>query len=163
MSSAPTAAGQGADLIDFISNLPLFENLDPEGLSVVKDHMSFQNLQRGEIFFNEWDRAEFVCFIESGSLDVMKKSGPETYSVLRNLRRGQSIGEMCLIENFPRSATVKTHTDTRVAILKREGFDDIVDTSPAIAISILKNLARMLSQNLKKTRSRLSDYMLPLD
>jgi CRP-like cAMP-binding protein len=150
------------DLITFIINLPLFEFLERGDLIVVATKMDFWKLSPGEVLFSEWDKAEFVCFIESGELDVTKKSGPDTSEVIATLKRGRSIGEMSIINNFPRSATVIARTQVRLAVFPSSAFADIPENDPRIAINILKGLANLLSINLKKTSSRISDNLLPM-
>lgn len=153
---------QDEDLLDFIINLPLFEFLETDELREVAARMAFMELDAGEVLFNEWDRADFVCFVERGELDVTKKTGPDSSEVRATLRRGRSIGEMSIINNFPRSSTVVARTPVRLAIFSREAFEEILTEQVAIGINILKGLASLLSINLKKTSSRLADSMLPM-
>ena len=150
------------ELTDFILNIPILGNLDTDELRYVSDQMTFIEVNPGDILFNEWDRSDFVCFVVYGALDVMKKSGPDHYAILSTLKRGKSIGEMALIDNSPRSATVKANTKSILALLPKNHFDIILENRPAIGIKILKGIARLLSHNLRKTSSRLADYMLPL-
>jgi CRP-like cAMP-binding protein len=150
------------ELTDFILNIPILGNLDTDELRYVSDQITFIEVNPGDILFNEWDRSDFVCFVVYGALDVMKKSGPDHYAILSTLKRGKSIGEMALIDNSPRSATVKANTKSILALLPKNHFDIILENRPAIGIKILKGIARLLSHNLRKTSSRLADYMLPL-
>ncbi|MBW2593521.1 MAG: cyclic nucleotide-binding domain-containing protein [Deltaproteobacteria bacterium] len=150
------------ELTDFILNLPIFGNLDSEELQYVADQMKFIEINPDEILFNEWDRSDYVCFVVYGSLSVMKKSGPDDYAILSTLKRGKSLGEMALIDNSPRSATVKANTKSILALLPKDHFDIILENRPAIGIKLLKGIARLLSHNLRKTSSRLADYLLPL-
>ncbi len=156
-------SGQLKEMQEFIINVPLFENLSREALKIVANHMDFVELACGETLFNEWERADFVCFIERGALDLMQKTGPDTYSVLRRLQRGRSLGEMSIIDNFPRKATVRAGEDTRIAIFTQKNFELILKQHPSIGIDILKSLSRLLSVQFKKIASRLFDYMLCVD
>ena len=160
--SVPDRSQQEQDLHDFIINLPLFEFLESDELHEVAAQMEVMNLDAGEVLFNEWDKSDFVCFVESGELDVTKKTGPDTSEVRATLRRGRSIGEMSIINNFPRSSTVIARTPVRLAIFSREAFEELLTQKVAIGINILKGLANLLSVNLKKTSSRLADHMLPM-
>ncbi len=149
-------------LVDFIINLPLFEFLEMNDFFTIAAYMEFLDLAPGEVLFKEWDRADFVCFVDNGELDVTKKTGPSVSKIIATLRRGRSIGEMSIINNFPRSATVVARTQVRLAVFPRSAFEDILEKNVGIAIKILKGLATLLSSNLKKTASRLSDNMLPM-
>lgn len=150
------------NLIDFIINLPLFVFLERDDLSHVAARMDFVELDAGDTLFKEWDKADFVCFIESGELDVTKKTGPDSFDVRATLRRGRSIGEMSIINNFPRSSTVIARSKVRLAVFERAAFEEILDKQVDIGVNILKGLANLLSANLKKASSRLADNMLPM-
>ncbi len=150
------------DLVAFIINLPLFEFLAADEMPAVAEKMFFLDLDPGEILFHEWDKADFVCFIESGELDVTKKTGPHSRHVNATLRRGRSIGEMSIINNFPRSSTVIAKTAVKLAVFPRQAFEDILENEAQIGIKILKGLASLLSINLKKVSSRVADNMLPM-
>jgi CRP-like cAMP-binding protein len=160
--SEPGSTDKEKDLVNFIINLPLFEFLERDDLFEVAARMEFVNLEIGEVLFNEWDRSDSVCFIESGELDVTKKTGPNSSDVMATLRRGRSIGEMSIINNFPRSSTVIARSTVRLAVFPRSAFEDILEKKTDIGINILKGLANLLSINLKKTSSRLADNMLPM-
>ena len=149
-------------LVDFIINLPLFEFLERNELIDVAARMEFIDLDPGEVLFNEWDKADYVCFVESGELDVTKKTGPNSSEVMATLRRGRSIGEMSIINNFPRSSTVVARSKVRLAVFQRTAFEDILSKKVDLGVNILKGLANLLSINLKKASSRLADNMLPM-
>lgn len=157
--SVPESPAIEKDLVAFIINLPLFEFLETDELPSVAKRMFFKDLNPGEILFNEWDRADYVCFIESGELDVTKKTGPHSRDVNATLRRGRSIGEMSIINNFPRSSTVIAKTAVRLVVFPQHAFEEILESEVQIGIKILKGLASLLSVNLKKVSSRLAGHV----
>ena len=158
----PDGSERNEELVDFIINLPLFEFLERDELIDVAARMNFRDLEPGEVLFNEWDKADYVCFVESGELDVTKKTGPNSSDVMATLRRGRSIGEMSIINNFPRSSTVIARSKVRLAVFQRTAFEDILSKKVNLGVNILKGLANLLSINLKKASSRLADNMLPM-
>ncbi len=149
-------------ILNFLIEIPLFDELKSNDLKVVARQMSFVELKPGSIVFNEGDKGDYVCFVVEGILDIVKTSAQGKNVVIASLPRGRSIGEMAIIDNFPRSATVCARTNTTLVILRRQGFDLILAGHPTIGIKILRGLARLLSMNLRKTSSRLADYMLPV-
>jgi CRP/FNR family transcriptional regulator, cyclic AMP receptor protein len=149
-------------IIDFLVNIPLFDDLKTEELYLVAGEMNFMDLEPGEILFKEGETGDYVCFVEEGSLEVLKRSEKGHYATLAILNRGRSIGEMAVIDEFPRSATVRARTSAALVILTRRGFDLILERHPAIGLKVLKGISRLLSQNLRRTSSRLADYLLPL-
>lgn len=149
-------------IVDFIANIPLFDDLDMPALKLLADRMCLVELEAGQILFDEWEKADSVCFVESGTMEVLKKSGGDAYISIATLGRGRSIGEMSIIENFPRSATLKALTPAKVVTFSKQEFDFIMDTHPNVGISVLKSLARLLGHNLRKASSRMADYLMPM-
>jgi len=153
---------QTNNLTDFISNIPLFESLCRQELETVSTYIRRQHLDPGETLFNQWDKAECVYFVESGALDVLTKKGPDSYEAVASLKRGRSIGEMCIVDNFPRTATVRSTSKTTVVVFTQSDYERLMSDHLDLGIKILKGLARLMAQNLRKTSSRLADNMLPM-
>ena len=149
-------------IIDFLIDLPLFDALQGTELTIIARHMNYFELEPGELLFREGDKGDSVCFVVNGALDVYKESAGGGDVVIATIPRRRSIGEMAIIDNTPRSATVKARTDTALVALTQKGFEQVLEEHPKIGIAILKGLSRLLSMNLRKTSSRLADYLLPL-
>jgi CRP-like cAMP-binding protein len=151
-----------AAILDALIQMPIFDALDTDELKTAVGYMNLITPQKGEIIFREGDRGDYVCFVAEGTLDVIKTSDAGHYVVLSSLSRGRSIGEMSILDNYPRSATVRARTRAVLITLSRESFEDIVNDYPRIGVKIVRGVARMLSLAMRKTSSRLADYMLPL-
>ena len=150
-------------IIDFlILNVPIFSKLKDKELRIVEKYMQLIDVIPGEIIFQEGDKGDYVCFVLEGSLDVLKKSETAEEIVISTLSRGRSIGEMSVIDELPRSATVKSRTKATLLTLSIDKFNYILENHPSIGVKILKGIARLLSLNLRKTSTKLVDYMLPL-
>ncbi len=149
-------------LVDSLSNISLFDRLNGQELGVLAKYVNVIDVNPGEYIFKEGDKGDYVCFVEKGSLDVMKRSSTGGTAIIATLTRGRSIGEMAVIDNFPRSATIRARTKATLLTLTRSSFDLILEQEPTIGVKILKGISRLLSQNLRRTSSQLADYMLPL-
>jgi CRP/FNR family cyclic AMP-dependent transcriptional regulator len=149
-------------IADFLLSTPLFDGLKTNEIKSVAKHLSFTELNKDEILFKEGEKGDCVCFVVEGTLDVIKQSLTGESIIITALHRGRSIGEMSVIDDFPRSATVKARTQVKLVILTRKSFDLVLEENPQVGIKILKRISRLLSLNLRKTSSRLADYMLPL-
>ena len=149
-------------IVDSLCNIPLFDRLNGQELSVLAKYINIIELKPGEYVFREGDKGDYICFVEEGSLDVMKRSSGGGNAIIATLIKGRSIGEMSVIDNFPRSATVRARTRATLLTLTRSRFDLILEEDPTIGVKILKGIARLLSQNLRRTSCQLADYMGPL-
>ena len=149
-------------VVDSLIGMPMFDKLSIKDLDVISKHMNLIDVEPGEIVFNEGDAGDYVCFVVEGHLEVIKKADNGQEVALCKLRRNSSIGEMSVIDEFLRSATVRALTKSSLVTLTRKAFNRILGEHPLIGIQILKGISRLLSLNLRKTSSRLADYMLPL-
>jgi CRP-like cAMP-binding protein len=140
----------------------LFDSLSSNELDIVSKHMNVVTIDQDEVIFREGDKGDYVCFVVEGSVEVLKQTGESKSVVLNRLRKNSTIGEMALIDEYSRSATVRVVTQSTLVTLSRTSFDRIIEDHPRIGIKILKGISRLLSLNLRKTSSRLADYMLPL-
>jgi len=148
------------EIIDFFMQMPVFGRINGEELKVVARQMSVMALEEGDILFKESEKGSFICFISEGELDVIKTSETtEEDVILATLNKGQSIGEMSIIDNYPRSATVKAKTKALLYILSKSAFDMILERHPRIGIKLLKGISKMLSENLRETSRRLADFI----
>ncbi len=150
-------------IIDFLIDIPLFDELHSTELKIVARQMNLIEVKRNDVVFKEGDKGSYMCFVVDGILDVIKQTAARKEVVISSLARGRSIGEMSVIDNFPRSASVRARTKVTLVVLTREGFDAILQSHPQIGIKILKGIARLLSMNLRKTSSQLADFMLPIN
>jgi CRP-like cAMP-binding protein len=144
---------------DLILTLPLFDAFKTDELDTLSRHMNFAELQRGEHLFVEGDKGDYMCFVVRGLLDVLKKTSIGDYRVITRLGKGNTIGEMAIIDKSPRSATVIARQPSVVIILTKQGFDILTDNYPALGIILLKKIMRMLSLNMRRTTSKLADKL----
>jgi hypothetical protein len=99
----------------------------------------------GEIVIKEGTKGTSAFVILSGNAEVIKRWG-EREVVIAILGEGQVFGEMGLIEDRPRSATVKASSELKVRIIDRDHFNELLRTKPSVLIPILKSLFERLRQ-----------------
>jgi CRP-like cAMP-binding protein len=87
----------------------------------------------------EGERARECFVVVEGSLRVTRKGGK-----VGDLGAGDVVGEIALITDMPRTATVITSSPVRLLVLTDRGFRDLLEQSPAIATKILKSLGERL-------------------
>jgi CRP/FNR family transcriptional regulator, cyclic AMP receptor protein len=144
---------------DLILTLPLFDAFKSDELDILARHMNFAEIMRGEHLFVEGDKGDFMCFVVRGLLDVLKKNMIGEVRVIARLGKGNTIGEMSIIDKSPRSATVIARQPSVVIILTKKGFDLFTAHHPALAVTLLKKIMRLLSLNMRLTTSKLADKL----
>ena len=152
-----------SQLLDLIMDIPFFAMLDSIQLKVVARHMNYFELQKGETLFKEGEPGDSICFVLRGSLHVHKQSSrPGEHMHIATIGKHKSIGEMAVIDEYTRSATVSAGSGTQIVSLTKRGFDAILKENPQVGAAILKKIAILVSMNLRRTSARLADAMSAL-
>ena len=105
----------------------LFSNLDKKDLDIVIGAMDEKKLKPNEIAIQQGDDGDVLYVVESGELECskhFKKDGPEVF--LKMYQPGDSFGELALLYNAPRAATIKAKTNCVLWALDRATFNNIV-------------------------------------
>lgn len=104
-----------------------------------------------QILFQEGDEADGFYLVRSGSLIVSKKGGRGNQDkILSYISAGNYVGEMALINNVKRSATVKAAVPSEVLVLKAEAFKEQLALNPAWRESIEKVMFERIRSNVEQ-------------
>ena len=144
---------------DLILSLPLFDAFKMDELDTLSRHMNYMEILRGDYLFSEGDKGDYMCFVVRGLLDVLKKTTKGDFRVIARLGKGNTIGEMSIIDKSPRSASVVARQPTVVIILTKKGFDILTQKHPTLGVTLLKKIMRLLSLNMRRTTSKLAEKM----
>jgi cAMP-dependent protein kinase regulator len=104
----------------FLEEVPLLSSLTPYERSKIADALETQKFPPGTSIISEGDRGEAFYLLESGEAAVYKRESGDT--VLLNYRKGDYFGELALLDDKPRAASVVSVGEVKVATLGKEGF-----------------------------------------
>lgn len=94
------------------------------------------------------DALETIFYmILEGEVEVTKVINQTDARVLKTLSAGDFFGEMALIHNAPRAATVTSKTEVVVLELDKENFDRVLQRSSSVAMAMVKEISERLRQN----------------
>jgi CRP/FNR family transcriptional regulator, cyclic AMP receptor protein len=124
---------------------PLFEGLSKKELTDLARRSEDMELDSGTVLCREGDIGQEFFVIVEGEVEVKRKG-----KRLGTRGAGDFIGEIALLEEVERTATVTAKTPLRVFVLTRTGFKRMVEEHPGVELKVLRTLARrvaMLSQD----------------
>src|SRR5215216_2543091 len=108
------------------------------------------SIQAGELVFEEGSPGDALYVVLDGELEVTKRQGGQ--DVLLAVRGpGEFIGEMSLLEQAPRSASVRTLQESRLLVISQAAFETLLSCSPSAHLTIL----RTVTSRLRSTESML--------
>jgi CRP-like cAMP-binding protein len=109
-----------------------------------KEAMSFA---AGQFVFKAGDQGETMYIITEGEVEILDGS-----AILETAGPGSIVGELALIDDEPRSATVVAKTACRLVAVDRRRFEYMVQETPFFALAVMK----VLADRLRKTSARIS-------
>ncbi len=132
----------------YMSEIPLFEGFAMDELKEIEKHLVMKKLDAGAVVYKQGSSGRSVCFVAEGELEVTRESedGEETVA---SKFKGDSVGEMSIIDGLARSAGVRAATPALVLVLKRDAFETLVAERSDIAFKLLMSLAKALSLALR--------------
>jgi NTE family protein len=141
---------------------PLFAGLATRTLNEILGRMRPRHYTAGQPICREGDVSDCLYLIESGVVEVVVGNGSAATAVAR-LRRGDIFGEMGLLTEEPRSATILPTVPVQVLELDRTSFAEIIDLYPATLLNISRVLVKRQKQSLRYLgQSRRGEFILLL-
>lgn len=140
------------DLKNILRNVMLFASLTDDELMSVAKICKEKTLKRGDLLAEQGTMGDELFIVMDGFVEVSVVGGTGDAShILVNLGSGQIIGEMALIDQGPRSATVRAISDpTIVQVIRREDFDALCEQNTRIGYIVMKDIAADLSFKLRQ-------------
>jgi len=115
-------------MIEILKNIPFFAELGDEDLQAIIDKVEMQYFPENHVIFKEGDSGDVMYVIKRGKVQVIRDN-----AILAELEDNAFFGEMALVSDEPRNATIKTVTDVEALVLKKDDFKKLLETNPNIA------------------------------
>jgi len=133
-----------------MENITIFNGLSKTVIKKLKEKLEQKIYKEREIICNEGDFTSEFYLIRSGTVDIIKMEAK-----IAELKAGSSFGEMSLIDEEARDATVIAKEITRVFVLKKEDLEELHKEDVESYIIIMKNISRDLTDKLRVINARL--------
>jgi CRP/FNR family cyclic AMP-dependent transcriptional regulator len=127
--------------IELIAEVPLFAKCSKREMAKIASVADELDIYAGKVLIREGQRgSEFFVLID-GNVDVTARG-----KWVRTLRSGEFFGEIALISDVPRTATVTASTPLHVLVITRRSFMRLLEESPQIQQKVLRTLADRVSE-----------------
>jgi CRP/FNR family cyclic AMP-dependent transcriptional regulator len=112
---------------------PLFARLAPEQLAEVIRHGSTRQFPRIAVIITEGDQSDSFYVIEDGRVKVFVSDEQGREFVIRHLGPGEYFGELALIEDSPRTASVMSTEPAKLRVVSKAAFQECLERNPDIS------------------------------
>ena len=130
---------------DALRRCRLFARVDDESLALCAAGLRVRRYRKNETIFHEGDPGDSLYIVESGSVKiVLAPPDGEDVAIIATLGRAEFFGELALLDGAPHSATAIAIEPTQTLVLRRETFDDLIETQPALRRALFAALAAEL-------------------
>jgi CRP-like cAMP-binding protein len=144
------------EVIETLKSVSIFKGFvdNAEELNRIAGILETKKVTSGEVVIEEGDTGDTLFIMKRGAVNILKNTlEDEKYTVVRLESSGDMVfffGELALLDNDKRSATVTADSDCEFLVMKREDFIELGDKYPQLCLPITREISKMLASRLRK-------------
>lgn len=135
-----------------LSTISIFEGLSESELETIESLTVSRSYPKNSVIINEGDQANAMYMVKTGKVRVYVSDNQGKEFILNTMGIGEYFGELSLLDDEKRSASVMTTESATFSIIYKEDFTKAILNNPQLALALLKNLTgriRQLTDNVK--------------
>ena len=142
--------------VELLRGIPLFAKIAPAQLKLLAFTAERLTFAAGQELFHQGDAGDKAFIIVDGEADVLVDSPTGEIAVAR-LGRNDLVGEIAILIDVPRTATVRAAGAVTTLAISKDRFFDMVAEFPEMAVEIMRELARRLEATTARLRRTMSE------
>lgn len=148
-----------ADEVDLLRRIPLFAQIEPSKLKLLAFTSERIVFEDGQTLFKQGDEGDAAYVIIDGSAEVIINA-PHSEIVLATVGRNDFVGEIAILCDVPRTATIRANSALETLKVSKEHFMRMMTEFPEMAVEVMRELADRLvktSADLAASREKLRE------
>jgi CRP/FNR family cyclic AMP-dependent transcriptional regulator len=153
-----------------LDNISIFTGMEPRDLQLIEKRMVRRGYPKNTVILSEGDNSDSLYVILEGRVKVYLSDENGKEAIINYMEPGDYFGELSLIDDSKRSASIMTVEKSSMAVMSKQAFHQVLSDNPGIAIHLLKDLVhrvRALTDEVKSLAlsdvyGRLSKTLLSL-
>jgi CRP/FNR family transcriptional regulator, cyclic AMP receptor protein len=133
-------------IISFLKQTHLFGEVAERGLETIAEYVKENTYERGGLIFSEGEKGDTLHIIAKGSVKITKYTKEGRTKTLAILKEKDGFGEMALLTEEARSATVEALEKAITLSITKEKFEYLIKKEPSISLQIIKTLCHRLAR-----------------
>jgi CRP/FNR family cyclic AMP-dependent transcriptional regulator len=132
--------------MDMLSKVPLFSGLSPEELETIERHAVTKRYRKNTVIIEKGDEANSLYLVLEGRVKVYVADADGKEIILNEQGPWDHIGELALLGDSQRTASVVTLEDSNFLVLTKRSFQQCLTDHPGIALNLIGHLANRVRQ-----------------
>ena len=137
-----------AEEVELLKRIPLFANIETAKLKLLAFTSERVTFAAGEVLFEQNEMGDCAYIIMEGEADVIVGT-PAGPLVVARVGKNDFVGEIAILCDVPRTATVRARTDLVTLCIAKDLFFRLITEFPDMAVQIMRELARRLERTTK--------------
>ncbi len=148
-----------ASALDQLARVPLCTGLTRDELTRLVEAGRMENWPVDSVIMEEGSSGPRLVILLEGTVSVRKRSSEAEGQVIAELGPGAVLGEMSLLTEQPRSASVHALTSLRLFAIDRRNFEEMARDADPAALKVGLAIARVLAERVSSLNQRLVDQL----
>jgi GNAT superfamily N-acetyltransferase len=141
----------GMEVTEATREMSVFRGLEEGELERIAGLCHVRRYGAGEVLVRAGERGEYFYMVLEGRLDVLAEGG----QVLGHIEQGDFLGEISLVLRQGYGATAVSRTPVKIAALKYDDFEQLINRYPRIGLHVMRNIAISMGQRIGAVNERL--------
>jgi len=141
--------------LEKLKQIPIFEEIkdSEQFMGELNGICRLKRYRAGDVVIQENDLGSEMYIVHSGAVEIKKRTraGDDYTVVILKAEYNVFFGELALIDDDKRSATVVATEDSEFLVITKEDFIRLGDTYPSIGLPVTRAIAKILASRLRKT------------
>ena len=141
-----------AKMVEMLKNVPIFDNLSDEELEAIRQCAVTRNFPKNSVIINEGDTSDSLYIIVKGRVTIYLSDENGKEVILNSQGEGDYFGELALVDDDKRSASVVTAEKSTFLVISKSDFKKVLSTHPELAFNLIRGLThrvRHLTDNVR--------------
>lgn len=129
-----------------LRNIPLFELLDDDEAALLAQHLDEAHYLAGQVITSAGDAGGTMFVVNAGRIERFIKDKNGEHVCLGYASKGEVFGELSLLDNEPRAASMRAVEDTHLFVIDRNDLEMLVKAHPAAALDMIEMLGKRIRE-----------------
>ncbi|MFA6469637.1 MAG: cyclic nucleotide-binding domain-containing protein [Bacteroidota bacterium] len=152
-----------ASVEEMLSKIPVYEKLDPKELRQIASIVHRRQYVKDEFVFYQGDPGLGMYVVEKGKVGIVVVGDDGMQKEITELSNGDFFGEIALLDESPRSASVVVKEDSSLIGFFRPDLFEIIEKTPKTGLKIVVKLAEMIGERLRNMNNEFTRLRAELE